>query len=176
MDCNQNARVNYLHSTGKARKLSSWVPQALSENVKNQRSKITVTLLAGTAFSLPHCHWQWKMVLLSQYEAVQRMAQPRQTSDSVSKTRPSYPKDHVVCMVRLGRHNLLRTAQRSNSAKKIRRGEMAFSCNTTTPVLKSPLLTKPWFKNSNEKCCRIEDLSSSDFISFNRFRMLYIGQ
>lgn len=34
---------------------------------------------------------------------------PKKTSDSPSKTRLSTPKDHVVCMVRLGRHNSLRT-------------------------------------------------------------------
>ena len=47
---------------------------------------------------------------LRHYEAAKRIAQPQKTSDSASKKRPSSSKDHVVCMVGLGRHNSLRTA------------------------------------------------------------------
>lgn len=59
---------------------------------------------------LINSYWRVKMVSVRQYEAVQRMTQPRQTGDTASKTRSSSAQNDVVCMVELGRHDPLRIA------------------------------------------------------------------
>lgn len=107
--CDQKTVVNHLHSMGKVQKLGAWVPHALSESNKLQRSTIAAGLLArhkatrGYKDRFLHriITGDEKWCVYVNMNHRKQWLSPNKKNTSAIKARTSSTKDDAVCVVGL---------------------------------------------------------------------------